>query len=272
VIKLRLDRVLVITKKDWEEIYESRLTLFSVIFPYMIPLGLFLLINLISKIFGVEFYRYISLEELEGVIGAYPIISDMDPPQLFYYIICVLVIPTLFMIFSLASISILTADSFAGEKERKTIEALFASPISDSELFLGKLLASFIPSIILTYLFYIVAIVIINLATADIFGSLWYPTIEAGLAVFVITPLYAFLGMTLVIWGSSRASNVRDASNYAGILIIPALIFILSIMTGIIVFSIYYIIIIAIILTLIDIVTFYLCYKTFNRERLITSI
>ena len=47
--------------------------------------------------------------------------------------------------------SVIASDSFAGEKERKTIEALLATPLSDSELFVGKVLVAFIPAVLVTF-------------------------------------------------------------------------------------------------------------------------
>ncbi len=45
----------------------------------------------------------------------------------------------------------ITADAIAGEKERRTIETLLATPISDQEIFAGKLLAGVIPAIVIGY-------------------------------------------------------------------------------------------------------------------------
>ena len=95
------------------------------------------------------------------------------------------------------------------------------------------------------------------------------PLIEAGLIVFLIAPLYAFLGMTLVIWGSSRANTVRDASNYAGLLILPLLIIVISSLIGLAVINIYNVLLIALLLFITDIASFYICFKMFDRERLI---
>lgn len=45
-----------------------------------------------------------------------------------------------------ASFSLITAlESFVGEKERNTLESLLAMPMSDSELYLGKLIAALLP-------------------------------------------------------------------------------------------------------------------------------
>lgn len=93
--------------------------------------------------------------------------------------------------------------------------------------------------------------------------------IEARLIVFLVTPFYTFLGMTLVIWGSSRASTVRDTSNYAGLLILPFLFFVLTSLIGLVVINLYNILLVALLLLIIDIVSFYICFKMFDRERLI---
>lgn len=269
---MRLEKALLVTKKDWEEVFQSKVTLLSVILPLIIPLAIPAILIEVFKYSGGTFKKFVSVEELDTIRRVLQGVEGMNPNQLFIYIICVLFIPLLFIIFSLASISMVTADSFAGEKERKTIEALLASPLTDLELFIGKLFASYIPSIALTYIFFIITVVVVNVSTIDIFGHIWYPPLVVDIAVFLIAPLYAFLGMTLVIWGSSRVSTVRDASNFAGILIIPVLIFIISIMVGTIVINYLYLLLVAIILFLLDIAAFYISYKTFDRERLITSI
>src|SRR5438105_1819481 len=45
---------------------------------------------------------------------------------------------------------ILALESFVGEKERNTLEALLSMPLSDAELFLGKLAAVLIPPVTLS--------------------------------------------------------------------------------------------------------------------------
>src|SRR4028119_2426655 len=48
-----------------------------------------------------------------------------------------------------ASFSLITAlESFVGEKERNTLESLLAMPMSDSELYLGKLTAALLPPLV----------------------------------------------------------------------------------------------------------------------------
>ncbi|MCL2477336.1 ABC transporter permease subunit [Candidatus Bathycorpusculum sp.] len=74
----------------------------------------------------------------------------MTQTQLMVYIMALYIFAPMFLIIPIMASSVLASDSFAGERERKTIEALLATPISDSELLLGKILVSFIPAMIVT--------------------------------------------------------------------------------------------------------------------------
>src|SRR5206468_1058906 len=52
-----------------------------------------------------------------------------------------------------ASFSLITAlESFVGERERNSLEALLAMPISDNSLYLGKLFSSLLPPLLSSYL------------------------------------------------------------------------------------------------------------------------
>jgi hypothetical protein len=51
----------------------------------------------------------------------------------------------MFLIMPLMFSSIIGAESFAGERERKTLESLLYTPTTDAELFVGKILAAALP-------------------------------------------------------------------------------------------------------------------------------
>src|SRR4051812_42044222 len=54
----------------------------------------------------------------------------------------------MFLIVPLMVSSVVAADSFAGEKERKTLEALAYTPTTDRELLLAKMLGGWIPGVL----------------------------------------------------------------------------------------------------------------------------
>ena len=47
---------------------------------------------------------------------------------------------------------VLALESFVGEKERHSLEPLLSSPLTDFQIYLGKLLAALIPSLMASYL------------------------------------------------------------------------------------------------------------------------
>jgi ABC-2 type transport system permease protein len=102
------------------------------------------------------------------------------------------------------------ADSFAGERERHTLETLLASRLSDHAILLGKVLASIAYSLSLT-----VVLLVVGLTTVNV--SNWTGT----LALYPLTTLVGFfvfgtLGATLVagigVLVSLRAATVRQAA------------------------------------------------------------
>lgn len=85
----------------------------------------------------------ISMGDFQSLIPNLPfdvqeMLAQMTPGQVLVYIMTVYFFAPFFLIIPIVASSVMGSDSFAGERERKTIEALLATPISDSELLLGK--------------------------------------------------------------------------------------------------------------------------------------
>src|SRR5512144_1540169 len=70
----------------------------------------------------------------------------------------------LFLILPLMVSSVIAADSFAGEKERKTLEALLYTPTTDRELFTAKLLGAWIAAIAVALLSFVIYAIMVNAA------------------------------------------------------------------------------------------------------------
>ena len=72
------------------------------------------------------------------------------------------VFATLFVIVPLMTLAVIAADSFAGEKERKTLEAPVYAPTSDLELYAGKILAPWLAAVAVSSLGYVVFVLVGN--------------------------------------------------------------------------------------------------------------
>lgn len=211
--------------------------------------------------------------QIFGVMIILPIIMGLLPP-LMLLIMPPEAAPVLTNLFSgffiLMGVIIpitVASDSFAGEKERKTIEALLAAPISDSELFLGKVLVSFVPAVLITYLSAALYCILVNL----IVQIFLLPDL-AFLFIMILVPLFALLGIELIVFVSVRVKGFREAQQIALICIIPVLAIILMNFIGIPILFFPWNVLLLIGLLITDLGMYGLGVKKFGRENIITRI
>ena len=120
--------------------------------------------------------------------------------------------------------SVIASDSFAGEKERKTIEALLATPLSDSELMLGKILVAFIPSMLVSIGAFFVYTIIVDVLTYSLFeGQLWLPNMLWLITMFGLAPVVALTSIGLTVLISARVKGFREAQQISAVLLIPVM-------------------------------------------------
>ena len=90
-----------------------------------------------------------------------PISSLPENEQLVILVLGYLVAP-LFLIVPLMVSAVLAGDAFAGEKERKTLETLLHLPVRDRDLYIGKLLVGFVPSVAVSWIGFALFCVVAN--------------------------------------------------------------------------------------------------------------
>ncbi len=101
------------------------------------------------------------------------------------------------------------ADSFAGERERHTLETLLASRLSDRSILIGKICSAIAYGWGITLLAVIVALVTINI-TFWAGNLLLFPPL-IGSAIIFLSFLVAWLAAALGVLVSLRAASVRQA-------------------------------------------------------------
>jgi ABC-2 type transport system permease protein len=188
-----------------------------------------------------------------------------EPPETLWYILDLF--SGFFLLMAIIIPTVIASDSFAGEKERKTIEALLAAPISDSELFLGKVLVSFLPAVLLTYLSATIYCIMINLGLhMFILPNLMF------VFILLLVPPFALLGVELTVFISVRVKGFREAQQLSGAVIVPVLIIIMLNAFNISIFVFPWNILLLGGLIVADIGLYGLAIKKFGRENIITKI
>lgn len=106
------------------------------------------------------------------------------------------------------------ADSFAGERERHTLETLLATPLSETAIMAGKIIATMCYGITLCLCGVAVSLVSVNITSDTGRLLLFTPTVLlAGFTTSLLAALTAASAGTLV---SLRASSTRQAQQMLG--------------------------------------------------------
>ncbi len=127
-------------------------------------------------------------------------------------------IPFLLMVVGFFPISVslvIALESFVGEKERRSIEPLLSTPLTDWQLYLGKLIAVLVPPLIASYLGITVYLV-------GVYRQIgWIPDGELLLQILSLTAVQSVVMVSGAVVISSQATSVRAANLLASFIIIP---------------------------------------------------
>lgn len=112
------------------------------------------------------------------------------------------------------------ADCFAGERERKTMETVLATRLSERALFLGKALSVFIFAYVQVVAVVLTGWVALNLYQRVELGmeELFFYSGPATFAVLLISAAVVVLGTGLGVLISLRSESVRSAQRVAGVI------------------------------------------------------
>ncbi len=161
--------------------------------------------------------------------------------------------------------------SIVGEKIEKSLEPLLATPLTDGEILLGKAIAAVLPTLVAMYAGATVFVVGVDAATFGKLGYDYFPNWTFGVLLLVLVPVAVTMSVLYSVIVSSRVNDVRSA-NGAGILIfLPFLAIYLASEIRIISLDINGILIIAGILSAIDIILYFVGTAAFQREEILTK-
>lgn len=199
-------------------------------------------------------------------------LAGLTPRQLLVWVMVGYLMAPMFLVLPMMLASIVGADSFAGEKERKTLEALLYTPATDQELFVGKTLASVLPALALSWLSFLLYVGVINAASWPLMGRSWFPTPQWWPLIFWVTPAVATLGMAVAVLVSARVSTFMEANQIGGVLVILVVALIAGQATGVLFLGVGMALIVGAVCWLLAIGFIQLAVRQFSRSELITRL
>ena len=190
--------------------------------------------------------------------------------QLTVFILVYMLAP-MFLIMPLMVSSVIAADSFAGEKERKTLEALLYTPTTDRELFAAKLLGAWTAAVVVALLSFVVYAVMVNAAAWHSIQHIFFPNWMWIALVVWVTPAVAGLGLVVMVFASVRAQGFQDAYQTGSLVVLPVLLLMVGQISGVMYFSLGVVLIVGLVIWLLDAVLLWFASKSFRRGELMAK-
>ncbi len=175
-------------------------------------------------------------------------------------------VPFLLMVVGFFPISfslVIALETFVGERERGSLEPLLATPMTDTQLYLGKVLAAMIPSLLAAYLG--IATYLVGLY----FFKGWTASLELLALMIVLTTAEGLVMVSGAVVVSSQTTSVRAANLLASFIIIPMAFLVQG--EAVIMFYANYGLLwwIVLFLVVVDVILVRMGIHTFNREELL---
>lgn len=267
--------IFAIVRKDLKVVLQNK----GVIIPIVVvPLVLFGLLPWLS-IFTPNMVNIggANMDELTTLIARMPagLQSELAPytieQQTIVFFLVYMLAP-MFLIIPLMVASVIAADSFAGERERRTLEALLYTPTTDRDLFIGKLLSSWLPALAVTLAGFILYAVMANLAAWPTMGQIFFPNTMWVVMTLWVAPAAAGLGLSTMVLVSVRAQGFQDAYQTGGMVVLPILLLVFGQISGVMYFSVWVVLLLGLVLWAIDAALIWFGSRTFRRGRLIARL
>jgi len=266
-----------IARKDLKEVRQNKVAWGpAIVIPLLFAIAMPLLFTLLPRFIPVEDLQR-ELGDVETLLKNLPsavrtIFTGLKLEQMFVIYMTSFLLAPMFLMMPLMFSTVVGADSFVGESERKTMEALLYTPTTDMELFLGKVLAAVIPAITLSWLTYLVYIIVVNVASYGMFERIWFPLPTWWPMMFWLTPAFALLGISATVLISSRVKTFMEAYQLSGSLVVLVLGLVIGQLSGVLYLGVGAILLIGTLIWIVDAILIYISVRTFKRSMLITKL
>jgi ABC-2 type transport system permease protein len=166
-------------------------------------------------------------DEMRNTLAALPTLGY----KFVYFFLTFMMIP-FFLMVAIINSMVASANSFVGEKERNTLETLLFAPISIKDMFLGKVLASLIPTLGITFAAFIFTFIIVNVITYPYFKVILFLNSTWMMLMFWVIPLLVMFNIILNILISAKVKSFQEAQQFGGLLVLPIVGIVISQASG----------------------------------------
>jgi ABC-2 type transport system permease protein len=267
--------IFAIVRKDLKVVLQNK----GVVLPIIIvPLILFVLLPALTALApSLINFGGTSFDELDELLARMPSglqreLAGYNLDQKVIVFFLVYMLAPMFLILPLMVASVIAADSYAGEKERKTLEALLYTPTTDRELFVAKLLSAWLPALLVALVGFLLYTIVANAAAWPVMQRVFFPNVMWLVLVIWVVPAVAGLSLCVMVLISARAQGFQDAYQIGGVVVLPVLLLVFGQISGVMYFNVGLVFLLGLVFWLVDILLLWFASRSFRRSQLIAKV
>jgi len=255
----------VITVKEWREILRDFYVLGILVF-----LPLTMVATLVLLIYFYLSFFLNNLDKIQLMLANMPraylegLSGYSDLQKVVVLPIKIIGLP-FFLLIPLLVSGIITSDSFAGERERNTLEALLSAPVRPRDILLGKIMTPFFPALLVTWVSFALMTWAASRLINPHFPAPVFPDRIWVLSLLLVVPLFLAGTVLAQVLISLKASSVKAASALNMLLSLPVLFLMLLQSGGFVLFSAQSLVWVVLVLALLDLALFFKGLHMFQR-------
>lgn len=229
-------RAWAVTRTDLQQLAKSRdywlpMALLAGLFFVVVPV---VALNVIASAQGSD-----AIEQIGTVLQSLPIsiqnnIQGDSPEVRAAFAIAVYLLAPIAIIVPLTIAAAVGSNTIVGERERGTGEFLAHSPITERELYAGKLLAALIPGYASTLVGFGVYSVLVNLIVGPKLGGWFFPTAGWWVLILWVVPPFIAIALSLIVRISARVQSAAAAQQAASLVSLPVIVVSYAVASGLI--------------------------------------
>jgi len=179
-------------------------------------------------------------------------------------------VAVLFLLMPVALSSTSAAFSIVGEKQQRTLEPILATPVTDRQFLLGKLIAAGAPTVVMTWVTALVTITVVDVVTHGRYATLLLPDRFWALGILVLAPLLAAAVVLVTMRFSAKATDPQATVQATALVIIPGFLILIAVFGKVLTTYFAALWIGCLIMAVIDLFLFRGSVRTFRREEILT--
>ncbi len=237
---MRWSRIRAVVRRDLTVALGSK----GVVLPALIVPFVLLVVLPAGVGLAPRFVDAASLGDIDRVLAALPpaVVAGLpsDPLLQAAVVSVTYLLSPLVLLVPVMLATVIAADGIAGEQERRTLEGVLLTPLTDRELAVAKLLSAWVPAVVLGVAGGVLYAVTANLTVGTQLGEALLPTVEFAVLVLWVGPTFTAAALGAVSLLSVRCRTTQEAFQLGGLVILPVVALIVGQATGALLLSVWW--------------------------------